>query len=862
MDLPSRVNHQKLLQVLGINIPDQYPASLKCPVCNTYNSLHAHRLNATSSGYFCSSCGFIGDGIQLFKSAGDYLDLDTACTDMMAIPELLNGNLTEVRASLINYIHGNGLDREIWANTLNEGWNRLNNDCGDAANTIWELGLQSGPDVGSRLIPEFCILTKSELEDVFRIDPRFLRRYRNARRRFLCMPLFLDILTITGFLIFQPGEKDVLEVSISGRDVLPGTGGYLTWSEPQKTAYIFDDPITMSLFNMKFKADFSNRYCMLYNNTRTQQPLASNKIILASDFTKTLELMNNFPGSLGYVADSFFVEDMDTLLSNDLEKLVKSKSKTFNKHLLDFVEDATDIEILEAVNNLRLTNDDIQRLINESPVEQKYRLETLLTETKDYLEIPVFDKIIVLKDGNWLHNGVLVSNAPFVIDSVIHNEKIGSTAKGTITFNNNVYNFSSPLQSITRDPIGWLQTQLIKEGAGVPQINRKYKSILYDIAISQQPPEATSTEVSLGWDLDSKLDKFVLPKFSLDYNGMHPHPTLNCINPNANIDIPDELRDSEKDDLLDITETNKQFWNTIGYLLYDLAATKFGYQRYHLCFVTEDYKDTKIFLDSIKSCLGSADLDFSKSNKNHLARQTLLASDTTLPNIVDYEASYRMPGLLAWLKDSTTPIITSMKRIDFYNMPEGLPWLYINVPSNISDSRYYSLFRYLWLRILEILQFSKYPETDRDIRHTIQDWAANSMFELSGKSGIKGPRELIVSLSEDNSVKVRSMSNLERFVATCMAWSQNGTVEVVNYLDNEMPSKTDVDKIVYTNGQYLFPRDYLIPLFSREGFLPPQTSLIEKDLKKCSNEDYSFKLHARHWWRVPFVEVAYHRESY
>ena len=268
-----------------------------------------------------------------------------------------------------------------------------------------------------------------------------------------------------------------------------------------------------------------------------------------------------------------------------------------------------------------------------------------------------------------------------------------------------------------------------------------------------------------------------------------------------------------------------------------------------------------MFLDNIKHSIGGPDFNFSSSKKGGVDRQILLADESSLPCVIDYHANYRMPGFCSWLSRCNVPVITAAPNIDFYNFRSDNEWVYIKVDELVSDNRYLNLFRYFWLKLKDYVVSGVVPKYDNpNIRVSLQNITYECLSELAKYREVKVPQELCPAFESNWCVKPRNMSDLERFVSTCMCWVEQGAVELKTYLDSDIPNKEDRECVVYTGGQYLFPRDYLLPMFVREGFVPPQAAVIEKDLKSCSNEDYSFKLHTQHWWRVPFAEVAYHRE--
>ena len=550
MDLPSRCNYQKLFQVLRIDLPDSLPGTTKCPVCNTIHSLHVHNTNSTGTAYFCNNCGFIGDSIQLFKEANKYYDLDTACTDMMSIPGLLAGNLVDVRSNVVNYAKYQGPAKELWSSTLQTGWSRLTGDLGVCSNILWDLGLLDPSNGASNLLPHFCVLTPNELEDVFNIDGKFFRRVKNRNKKLLCLPLYTDLATINGFVIFK-SATDLMEVCTRDTQSSLGLGFYLSFNKSSKFTYVFDDISLAAQIHAKYRADYTSQY-MLYKpigaSDSSVTKLSIGKPIIAySDFVNCMKASSNVEDSLVFTVDEGLSYTIESGLSSDISKLLQSNSYNFTKAFLKFASEYSDIHVLELLSSLTLSRDQIQRIINEAPVSEKMRLEDMLVETKEDRQISVFDKLVTIKGDCWYEGTSLISDCTFEISSVTHDKLLGSIAFGYVNYQGNSYNFSSNLKEITKDPITWLQTLLIKEGAGLPQINRKYKNLLYNIAITQQPPKAVTIDKTLGW---SKAG-FSYAKFDITDKGFVPAQPGQYINSNiSNVNIPDDLTFTEIDDLL------------------------------------------------------------------------------------------------------------------------------------------------------------------------------------------------------------------------------------------------------------------------------------------------------------------------
>lgn len=865
MDLSNKVLYEKLFQTLGYSFPKTLPALFSCPVCKDQQSLLIRRVDSNNH-YFCTSCRFIGDNIQLYKAVSSIGELGTAANDMIGAG-LFGNDVAELKSEVYHYLGELGVAREILANTLREGWERLEHGGANSYNDMWSLGLFDGSSYGKHLFPHVGIFSPGEMVDKLNMDPMDVKMLRNKYNKYLCVLLFDITNSLTGLIVLKKKDAILIQHIDHKKEDDNGLGFVLSHMPIADCTLVFTNPIFAAYFASKCSkagARINIVYCPPDTKPSTLNARCRGEVfVIGANNVECLKLGYSQPNYQLVPLDEVTSMTMETSSPVDFVDVIRGTSTSSNKLLVDYVSDATDVEILSLMEEVGISKDDICRVINESKSDNKQRLETLLLSKDDSKQIQVFDKTFVITKDQWSHSGVLVTDAPFSVTSVTTDDSGEPKASGQISFRDKKYTFMSPLSSVQKKTADWLQFELIKQGAGIPVINKKYSKMLYDIATAVESPVVKASSDRTGWDKNEVHPTFRMPQFTVSRAGISP-ASMGVFPENIGIDvtIPQQLTPAEIDDLLESNPKNRLFWTVMGVMMFNCINAFNGDPVYNYCIVTPDYEKASNFVGAINSLLGGATLNFSRSTENFLRQQEIYAGYSAVMTGLQLEKWKRMPGLLSFLKTNKSPIFTVAPKLDFINIPNGpVEWIKTEVPTFELDGRYNKFIRIFWTRLAEVLREDKLPVYRHMlVRNAIESCAAGFIKAICEKAG-KRDRVVEVLAGEASLVTLKDRNSLEHLISSCLIWVKEGSLEMVNYDTPGLPKESDRNKIIYDSTQYYFPRDKIIPFYQREGFIAPSTAEIELALKKINTEtsiERSFKHVGQHWWIIPFEEVAYH----
>lgn len=866
MDLSDKIVHEKLFAHLGYAFPKTLPALFSCPICKDQQSLLIQRVDG-SNHYFCSSCRFFGDTIQLYKAVHKLDNIEVAINEIIA-SGAFGQSIADLKGDVFHYLGEESRNKELLQEALSTGWARLDNGGQNVYNNMWDLGLFDGASYGKSLFPHLAIFTPGEMVDLLNMDPKEVKQLRRKHDKYLCVLLFNVSNVLTGLCVL----RRIDEVVFIKQENLPNTadmglGFTLSINPGNNRTFVFTNPLHASYFASK-AAKAQAKINILYAPPATESATIKAKvrgtpIVLASNNVEGLKLSHKLPGSKVFVLDEQTAADLEMYGPEDFCDYAESASTSSHKLLVDYVSDATDVEILNLTSEVGITRDEICRIINESKAEDKGRLEGLLLDNGGDEQVQVFDKTISINKSGWHHSGVLITDAPFSINSVSQTDAGEAQASGFIKFKDKTYNFTAPLNSVQKKTADWLQYELIKQNAGIPNINKKYAKLLYDISIAIAQPLVKAAADKAGWDTNEPTPTFVMPQFNINNFGFVPHDIGNYPeNIGIDVQIPEPLSAQELDDVLIPNQKNRLFWTTIGVCLLNTINKFYNDPQYGYCIVANNYEKADSFLNALQKQLGAAQLNFAKSNSVAMKKLSVISDYSPVYNVVPYNKWRRMPGLLAFLKDTKQGVITCAPKLDFINLPcSEMDWIKTDVDSFDIDNRYERYLRVFWIRLAEIIAENKLERQKHLlIRNCVESLAANAIRSLCEKNNRKDVSADILTGSTPI-VALKEKNPLENMISSCLIWAKQGALEIVNYEEPGLPRAEDKDRVIYDTAQYYFPRDKIIPFYQREGFLAPSVAEIEAALKNIATEvtqERSFKLHGQHWWIIPFEEVAYH----
>lgn len=780
--------------------------------------------------------------------------------------DLLSGMLADVRHSIVSFVNETGAKRLVWEETVKLGWRRLKLGGAEAYNALYEYGLFGGTEAGTDFYPNLMILSGEELQDVFDVNIGEIARHKIGKNtHYLTMPLWKELNLIGGFAVFKKNNNiAILRSDLISKNDPIGVGCKLSCFPKARKTLIFTNPVHAAFYTYRCSRMFT-KVSILYAPPELGASTSSFTnshgvpIVLSEDYAAGLKMSTRIPGSKYLKIDPILFRDMMSSSALEFEHYCDNQSEAPHKTIIDFLKDASEIEGISLLGQLSLTKDDILRVVNESNPEDRKRIENIVFDNPVDYEVSVFDKNILCKNNCWYCDDVLVSNATFQINQIAQLDNGDTQVSGEIYFNTKVLKFASSLKDIQRNTLDWLQNQILANNCGIPNINRRFSKLLYDISIAIHAPIVKSLGRKPGWDKQESIPTFCMPQFLITKGGFSPIEL--GMYPNdigVNVEIPQPFTDTELDDLLTDTPQTKVFWITIGYLLYTVINKYYEDTQYPLCFITETPEKFTNYLNALRIAIGSPVLEFSKSKASALNRLKLLQNFSPAVGIVDYAQWHRMPALYSWLKLENPAVITAAKRIDAINFPTDVNWITYDIPNFTYDARYATLFRYFWLRLEEMIISDKIKRQNTMIT---RNYIEALMFEcLNSIKEQRGNKAILSHLITTSKLSLVDKTPLERVIATVMLWVTDGTMQMASYTESGLPKPEDSKKVVYDSVQYYLPRDEIITRYTREGFLPPSTSEIEKCLKTSDpTNERSFKLHNQHWWVVSFAEAALQR---
>lgn len=178
------------------------------------------------------------------------------------------------------------------------------------------------------------------------------------------------------------------------------------------------------------------------------------------------------------------------------------------------------LEALDFFRKLQLPDLDITRLLQAAPEETRKRLETLVIDKTQVRVIPHGQQKLEITPWCWRNHKTkeLLTDAPYVIDQVLHRTNSGTTQyRGTISFRGTHYPFLAQADIFDAAPFRWIRDYLIRHGAGMPTF--KERAAKDSIAIAQQikTPNYLAVPDAVGWQSSAK--GFVFPEFTVLANG-------------------------------------------------------------------------------------------------------------------------------------------------------------------------------------------------------------------------------------------------------------------------------------------------------------------------------------------------------
>lgn len=730
-----KLRHSDLLPAIGVaNTIPVLPCSSKCPICGLEGALEISR-GVAGDVYRCTndSCLFMGDGISLFQYCTGLSD-DREAVGALLRKGVLHGypEISEDVTSFCAQRRKRVRDIMLW---------RQFNDRFQQADTLAGAFLQHhglnvpgvyGLDGLGRYLG---VASGRRLRDSLGLAPEY-RKSVIWNSTYLVTPMWLDPMTINGYLAFRGDEHMVLPfggktLSTCGMAFLHGC------RMSDKTMVVCDSPWSV-LESVVWQTVNCQRFSIIYAPAATQ---ALNNYLMPD------RLFVNLSSEPAYYQMALRstpsrIVTRQTLDNADEEQLVNSRNffdawKCLAKpvhaaiadHLADLELEAADFFI----SQLELSTTDINKVIAASQSSDRHRLQDLLRNRMLNRMVNVRGKKVGAGIDGWYVTPARgapeqISNTVFYLDSVfIDSRQQTYTATGTISQNGRDLTFQSPWEDVRTRTYEWLKEILAKHGMGLPLIKREWEKRLYDVSTSFQEPNTRYSSTCTSWSED--LTTLIMPEIVVTAGEVRENNDLKFADTvAAGLSMPRPLTDNERANAGYGDQTGAVFWALFSCVASNILSPYHGQGTRGIALVEDPQAELHRMVRHMIGEIGLHTVSFHAMSKARLNDMILLEQQCPFPLFIG-EQWNDSPGFRQWLAASTarnclaqmSPAVAACTALDG-------GWVYL-VPRGLNDS--WMRFDGLWRLLPEFIAFvqrsaTKWPEgvmqLNDHINHLLLSW--------------------------------------------------------------------------------------------------------------------------------------------
>jgi hypothetical protein len=604
-----------LLPVLGVEARGvALPATACCPLCHRPTFRVYNDPVLRGEWYWCSGCGFAGDGVALVAAAGG-ITIEAAVLKLVvlgfALPEVLTSDEGLARAAA----------RQRRRDTVLAFWDSCRSgvaDDGALAPVRRRLGIPAGiwgkPEWRRRAGRFVGRTDHLAVDELFR--PGTLAYRRSLGRQGVSgsgwTPLFpgvgwgdLIVLAyhdvpgrIRGFLFVgregRPGEDYVFKaIDRIHQDTQVGGLAMLDTvltphPEFADTAFVIDDPALAIRLQVRHLASAEVPLPIVTPWPGRKRdhwaPLPARTVVCWSAQGPPIAAARRCNG---LVAEA---PDRKALLGH-AERARPIVSLRAMRESARPWADALELALAslppgkaeELVLGLELSAAEVSGFLRACTGDTRARLSALFADAGRPRGVTVGRNMVIEAGGEWKvpKTGELVMDAVLRIESVVRSRSGSMTYTGRIEYHGQQVPFSAPAAEVEKDTLGWVQRLVAARRLGEVVGTPRWSKHLLTIARQLEPPRTVEGVEVVGWD--EGRNAFVLPRLVLASTGEVTEPDYVLPPgepvPAAELTPPIGLTPGARTALAWGDEATELFWAVAACLMADVLAPALGLPR-------------------------------------------------------------------------------------------------------------------------------------------------------------------------------------------------------------------------------------------------------------------------------------------
>lgn len=357
--------------------------------------------------------------------------------------------------------------------------------------------------------------------------------------------------------------------------------------------------------------------------------------------------------------------------------------------LVDYMLRSQPIDVADTLSQLALTANERQEVITRCPDKSIDRIQNYLDAAAVASSIKFDQRIITERNGTWVLRAgqnspeELLSDAIIRIHKVMRHESEGKNYfSGVIEFEGRSVPFMNTLERVVNNTYDWLVSTVVKAGLGMPNVNKKWKHKLINIAQSFEKPKIIPMAEKVGWDGEC----FNFPMFAIMNGSFTNKPDVAYpeSTPAADIHLPRRLDPEDIETVVKNIAGIAEFWALFSCLCANTMAVPFG-------LFTKDVRRSIGLLGSaadltrhaVESAYSLTRIELSNM---HWRRYLKQAGQHDFPLILHHKVSSGLwKRIVSWKQEADSNFITPLPIPAAFSISITDDWLFVAGGDEIED---------------------------------------------------------------------------------------------------------------------------------------------------------------------------------
>ncbi len=754
------------------------PGCIKCPLCGAEGSLDvAYGIKGIAT-YQCSKCRFLGDGVKLLKE--HYQDAST----LNVISHLISSGSLAHDPELIKAIGEYDSFQKEYEDTALAFWNTCQDNLlrgGTAVSGFLQTYNMWKPEFNPHLSSNVGFAFGGAVCAHYGIRTAFFTKSR--ARPLLVIPLWSGKLNISAF-VFMNAKGETAILGANPRDTqapILGTGFIPSTTPWADSTLVTLNPTTAVRLHI----------AMAHQNVKANIVYAPHNanFDLIPKTSRTLVIVEGDTGQALYLG--YNLRNVAKLLT--LDELVQSAEKaySFDAILLHAWEKGVSVheyiareiatkDATEAYHALRLLTrlqaHDWARITSHATAQNRERFHAFIEGNKTTAFVQVQGTTITHTDTGW-HSAKdgCVSDTIIIPEQICYdNHTRKSLLRGVICQSGRSFSFSVSLSDIEKNPYDWLCNEVLLNSGNYPEVDRKWRRMLLDIAFKFNKPSTTFMNSSLGWsDGGTRL---TLPLITIDRGSIYPSTVASQDKASGmRIGLPEALTPEDLHILSDGSTASAGFFALLSCVLVNMFNAVHRRGTFGIAVVNE-YPSTRALTTQLVDTLGLRRVTLPTANKTFISELVNAESSAVAPYYME-DAWCKTEAFRRWLESGTARnTILCVDRMVAVGLSLQPGWMHVDMPPIENVPSYERLWKILPLFIVWTQKETiRWPSTRGEcgtfMLHLLDQWLASAgakaeatlalasrlvRVDISGSDTVWGGRFLnfVVALVQDGAIPV------------------------------------------------------------------------------------------------------------